>query len=626
MKSKKIILTICITFIFVVTIIALIILSNLGAKVRTGYLTDFNLNVERTLKLNNLENMITNYIIDDKLDEESIKNYIFTNENITNYAHQFRIRYYDKVFRNSDIYGVYPDLSNLPDYMKNAEMEYGGSPFGNFTYDKRILNIEKIDNISYILKLKYYLVFVVIILLASFILYYLIEHCKKFRELLTCNNITRLDWAIFIVISVFCFLSFNQFYDMRHTVASSFTYLNGHIFDFYKYNSNLEYIKYNHYMPSTYILFAIWNFPLKLLFSMDGSNIGLEVIYYNKIFTTLFYIACAIMIYKICKAIGFDDKKSKITSFLWLTAPLAIYSQFIFGQYDIFTVFFLLLGIYFYFKNDDFKFALFLGIALTFKYFAAFIFIILLIYREKNVIKIIKQCTIFIMPFAIELLMYISDSNFKQGVFSFWATSYIFKLVIPLDYISDYIIDIKIFLMFWIFICGYTYFNEVKNKSENEKYIFYYLSLVSFMLFSLSLWHAQWVIFITPFLVFGTVINRKYYIFYYLDIFLMLFFIFYIANMWRGDYLARLLSYGIFENILDIEKISLSAKGIFRDKNSLAYTFFNGLLLINAIFKHPKYDFGNINEDISDSMPLIRLRLVIGIMIFIIPCFILALS
>ena len=137
MISKKIILTICITFIFVVTIIALIILSNLGAKVRTGYLTDFNLNVERTLKLNNLENMMTNYIIDGELDEEGMKNYILTNENITNCAHQFRIRYYDKVFRNSDIYGVYPDLSNLPDYMKNAVMEGGGSPYGNLLMIKK---------------------------------------------------------------------------------------------------------------------------------------------------------------------------------------------------------------------------------------------------------------------------------------------------------------------------------------------------------------------------------------------------------------------------------------------------------------------------------------------------------
>ena len=147
MKTKKIILTVSIPFIVVIIIIALIILQNLGAKVRIGYLTDFNLNIERTLKLNNLENMMTNYIIDGELDEESIKNYIFTNENITNYVHQFRIRYYDKVFRNSDIYGVYPDLSNLPDYMEDAEMEYNGSPFGNFTYDKKTIEIEKIDNI-----------------------------------------------------------------------------------------------------------------------------------------------------------------------------------------------------------------------------------------------------------------------------------------------------------------------------------------------------------------------------------------------------------------------------------------------------------------------------------------------
>ena len=621
MKIKNLFLKIYIPFV-ILTIIALMVLQNLGSKKRIGYLADFHLNIERTLELNNLEDIKKDFSINGELDEEGIKNYLLTNENITSYVHQFRIRYFDKVFRNNDIYGVYPDLSGLPDYMENAEMERVGSPYGNFIFDKKMVEIEKIDNISYILKLKYNQFFIYLILLIVIVLYCLINFNKKIRELLTCNNITRLDWAIFIVISVFCFLSFNQFGDMRHTVASSFTYLNGHIFDFYKYNTTLEYIKLNNYMPSSYILFAIWNFPLKLLFSMDGSNIGLGVIYYNKIFTTLFYIACAIIMYKICKTIGFDDKKSKITSFLWLTTPIAIFSQFIFGQYDIFTVFFTLLGVYFYFKNDDFKFALFFGIALTFKYFAAFIFIILLIYREKNIIKIIKQCTIFIIPFAIELLIYISDSAFREGVFGFGANSFIFGLTLK----TEYGMNIKIFLMFWIFICGYTYFNEVKNKSENEKYIFYYLSLVSFMLFGLSHWHPQWIIFITPFLVFGTVINRKYNFFMLLDIFLMLFFICYVVNMWRAYLDAYLLSNGIFNNLLDIDNTSLLMKGIFGDKNSFSYTFFSGLLLLNALFKHPKYDFDNINEDISDAMPYIRLRLVIGMMVFIIPCFISALS
>ena len=142
-----------ILFVIIISI-TLIILQILGSKNRVGYLTDFKLNVYKTLELNNLNDIREEFTIDGKLDEENIKNYLLTNENITNYIYQFRIRYYDKVFRNSDIYGVYPDLSNLPDYMKNAEMEKGGSPFVYLTSDKIIDNEEKIDNINYKLRVK----------------------------------------------------------------------------------------------------------------------------------------------------------------------------------------------------------------------------------------------------------------------------------------------------------------------------------------------------------------------------------------------------------------------------------------------------------------------------------------
>ena len=137
MKHKNLFLKIYIPFV-IVTIIALVVLQILGSKSRIGYLTDFNLNIDKTLELNNLEN------INNKLDEEGLKNFILNNENITNYIYEFRIRYYDKVFRHSDIYGVYPDLSNLPDYMENAEMDEGGSPYGNFISDKKRLKKKKL--------------------------------------------------------------------------------------------------------------------------------------------------------------------------------------------------------------------------------------------------------------------------------------------------------------------------------------------------------------------------------------------------------------------------------------------------------------------------------------------------
>ena len=75
-KNKKLFLKIYILFVIIISI-ALIILQVLGSKKRVGYLTDFKLNVAKTLELNNLEN------INNELDEEGLKNFILNNENIT---------------------------------------------------------------------------------------------------------------------------------------------------------------------------------------------------------------------------------------------------------------------------------------------------------------------------------------------------------------------------------------------------------------------------------------------------------------------------------------------------------------------------------------------------------------
>ena len=187
-KNKKLFLKIYILFVIIISI-ALIVLQILGSKKRVGYLTDFDLEIYRTLELNNL-----NDIINEELDEEGIKNYLLTNENITNYVHHFRIRYYDKNFRNNDIYGVYPDLSNLPDYMKNAEMEKGGSPYGNFISDKREINEDKIDNINYTLKIKKNIIDIVIFLYLSILILYLTNYLIKYIIINNKIHFTKIDY------------------------------------------------------------------------------------------------------------------------------------------------------------------------------------------------------------------------------------------------------------------------------------------------------------------------------------------------------------------------------------------------------------------------------------------------
>ena len=126
----------------------LIILQILGCKERVGYLSDFEI----------IEKSKTNYIYD------------------------FRIRYYDKVFRNSDIYGVYLITNNLPEYIKEIKMNESGSPFGSFISAK-IIEEEKID-INYILKLK--IIFILYSIFAIIILLLIIKYLSAILKFFLC--------------------------------------------------------------------------------------------------------------------------------------------------------------------------------------------------------------------------------------------------------------------------------------------------------------------------------------------------------------------------------------------------------------------------------------------------------
>ncbi|TXJ12782.1 hypothetical protein [Brachyspira aalborgi] len=148
-KNKNLFLKIYILFL-IITIITLIILQILGSKNRIGYLTDFEL--RNLYQIDNPDNTIT-----------------------TNYIYHFRIRYYDKVFRNSDIYGVYLNTNNLPNYIKEIKFREKGSPYGDLISSKLIAE-EKIDNIKYTLKIKKNAIDIIVFLYSLILIIYLIKY------------------------------------------------------------------------------------------------------------------------------------------------------------------------------------------------------------------------------------------------------------------------------------------------------------------------------------------------------------------------------------------------------------------------------------------------------------------
>ncbi|WP_157152985.1 alginate O-acetyltransferase AlgX-related protein [Brachyspira murdochii] len=239
-KYKKLLLIYFIVYIFFV--VSLFIL---GIVSRIGYLSDISINSDDTLRVNNINMEIT-----DKLDYSSLTNYIFTNYNISKYIYNFRISYYSKIFRNSDIYGVYLSTDNLPNYIKDIEFDKKGSPFGIFTSDRVIS--ENIDNIQYSLKLK--LTFLLIILLLFIVSIIFIEIFLRFYNLYIKINYYKY-YTILIIFLCFLIMPnviYKVFYDkFDHTNYENRNKAKKPLFainNLYKYPG--EYEKYfNDYIP-----------------------------------------------------------------------------------------------------------------------------------------------------------------------------------------------------------------------------------------------------------------------------------------------------------------------------------------------------------------------------------------
>ena len=123
-------------------------------------------------------------------------------------TYHFRINYYDKIFRNSDIYDVYLDTQktiNDNSFIKNIKMEKDGSPFGTLTTTKAI-NTKKIDNIKYTLKIKdiVYL-YMIMIYLFSIFLFYGILVVKE-------NKLVLVSTSLLIIIQIFIYFSLYNYF------------------------------------------------------------------------------------------------------------------------------------------------------------------------------------------------------------------------------------------------------------------------------------------------------------------------------------------------------------------------------------------------------------------------------
>ena len=159
------------------------------------------------------------------------------------------------------------------------------------------------------------------------------------------EGITIFDGVLLGIVALFSFFLFNHV-DLLITAQHSYAYLDGHILDFYDACHSMNETYSANYLPLTFIIFAIWNIPLKFLGFAPKvwGDWGKIFIFWNKLLpVSIFFLSAKVLYDLLREEFAISTVKAKFMAYAFLTAPVAFFSQFMFCQYDIFTVFAMLL-------------------------------------------------------------------------------------------------------------------------------------------------------------------------------------------------------------------------------------------------------------------------------------------
>jgi hypothetical protein len=452
----------------------------------------------------------------------------------------------------------------------------------------------------------------------------------------TTANIRRLlpeslspaDFVLYVLALAGCYILFQQT-DLFHTSSSSYAYLNGHIADYYDYNSKIIVGDDPFYLPLIYVIFAIWNIPLKFLGLMHdvaagGVTLTVPELAWTKLLIVVFYFATAHVMFLIGRSLSGQPQRAKSIAVIFATSPIAVFGVLIFGQYDIIGVFFTMVGFYFYIKRDYWKFSLFFSLAISLKMFPLVAFLPLLLLVEKRILHIVKYGAVALTATALQIILYYPSTAFRNDFFSVASgrMSILAELNLSPVNSSPYLITLL------TVICIYAYIKEVDLEAEQYRTAIN-LSLLSYaVLFSTVFWHPQWLLMIVPYFALTNLFIRDAWKSYLLDIAGMFAFIYITVNQWENNVDVAMLSHGLLRSWFTY--IPLSTRQLFLPQFTYIFmgVFFVYLFspLLIQWFQGADLRGQSAVKELHTSNSYLRARFYVGLAIFVIPALFCALA
>lgn len=262
------------------------------------------------------------------------------------------------------------------------------------------------------------------------------------------------------------------------------------------------------YNFSIHFLLGIWGFPLWLVAKCTGTigTVTLGMLIYVKLLFVVSLAVTAYLIFKLCLNLNIDKINAKWSSFIFLSSALVFAEIGLIGQLDIIGIPFTLLGIYYFQKNDTWKFLLFFAIAVTFKQFPFFIFVPLLLLKEKNVIKIaLKSVFVFGFSALIESFL-VKNTVATEYKADFSSNSLAVLLGVKFPLYND---TVPILILMLGVLCVYCYLVRLENQKQINEYSIFIASLaITIVMISFN-GTPYWYMILAPFFSILMIYNSK---------------------------------------------------------------------------------------------------------------------
>jgi len=120
-------------------------------------------------------------------------------------------------------------------------------------------------------------------------------------------------------------------------------------------------------------------------------------------------ILVAIILYRLARKLGFDEKQSLLAMGIWLFNPITYFISAIWGMFDSIAVFFALLGIYYILEEKYVKAGIAIGLGTAVKIIPALILLPALVYLVKGKKTTVKDFVIkLVIPeYSLDFLLYL---------------------------------------------------------------------------------------------------------------------------------------------------------------------------------------------------------------------------